>query len=190
MTKTRFLLGVIALGVVICCSNCITIEIHRGGVHSGFNELTLSEKKRIVFTEDITHINNASDSVVFSITPDKLKRYMNQFDRCLVYFWNATCSSPYWKSPIVVQDYCKKNNLHLILIVNHYDHVKKLFDINSSLKQPVFVMNASHYETDKCRKYVPKFRREFLGDIDKKHHINYWIYYHGMFEKCLDLEEN
>lgn len=51
-------------------------------------------------------------------------------------------------------------------------------------------MDASFYNTDKCRKYVPKFRKDFLEDIDKKGRINYWIYSHGTLKKCLDLEEN
>ena len=187
--KNLFLFLVLTLA--LCSSKCITIKINRGGVYSGFNELTQSEKNRIIFPTDIAQINNAIDSIVFSITPDKLKQYMNQFDSCLVYFWNATCPSSYWKPPIMVQNYCQKNNIHFILIVKHYDHVKKLFDINSSLKQPAFVIDASHYGTDKCQKYIPKFRQEFLGNMEnKKVSVNYWLYSYGTFEKCLDLENN
>jgi hypothetical protein len=180
----------IILSLALLFSNCIVIKVNRGGIYSGFDKLTPTEKKRIIFPVDMEQFNNAADTVVFAVAPDEIKQYMDQFDSCLVYFWNATCPSPYWKPPIVVQSYCKKNNLRLIIVVRNYDEAKILFTIQSKLEPPVFVMNSFHYETDKCHKYVPKFRQELLGNKDKKRGtINYWLYRHGVFEKCLDFEE-
>jgi hypothetical protein len=172
-------LFVLFVTIALCCTSCIQLKVNYGG----FRELTASEKNRILFFTDTHWVNNTPDSVVIAITADQLKQYMNQYDRCLVYFWRPGCNGAMCKSPIPVQEYCKKNKLHLILILHNYSEVSKFFALNIRLEQPVFAIDAFPYETDNVLKYIPKFRKELLGDVDKDCFINYWLYHNGNFEK-------
>jgi hypothetical protein len=183
MKKNIFLFLVLAL----CFSSCLTIKINFGG----FNELTSSERNRIVFFTDTMQVNNASDSVAIAITASGLKQYLHQFDSALVYFWDALCPSPYWKSPAIVQDYCKENNLCFVLILRKYIDTRNLYETNSGLEQPAFVIDAFPYGTNNIRKIVPKFRKELLVNIDKKDLLygGYWLYCNGVFEKCTYFEK-
>ena len=179
------------IGLVLFCSSCITIIIIKGkGIHSGYNELSESEKERIVFLSDIEQIKDHVDTVIFAITAPQLKNYINQFDSCLIYFWSPFCASPNCKSPEIVQNYCKTNHLHLILIVEDYSSAQYLLTILSLFEQPAFVINSFYYKTDFCPIYVPKFKHDFIGRKSRKdNHARYYIYHASSYKAVNTIDE-
>jgi len=177
-------------GLALFCSSCI-IVIKGRGIYSGYNELSESEKKRIVFLSDFEQMKDHVDTVIFAISAPQLKNYINQFDSCLIYFWSPFCSSSKCKSPEIVQNYCKINHLHLILIVENYSSAQYLLAMVSLLEQPAFVINSFHYKTDFCPTYVSKFKKDFLETMRNKrnNYATYYIYHNSSYKEVYDIDE-
>lgn len=174
--------------LALFCNSCISVELNGPSPHNnkGYNNLSEAEKKRIVFLSDtITiHIKNDVDTMVYAVSPSQLKTYINQFDSCLIYFWSPFCTSESCKSPTIIRDYCKNNNLKLILVAEEYRDVTALLDILSLINQPTFVINSSYFKSDIIWSYIPKFKKEFFGkDYKKKDYCRYHIYNHTAFRR-------
>lgn len=150
-------------------ASCVSVS----GLYTGYETLTEEQKKKVIVAgSDISNLRN--DGNVYRITVDKLKKYLKTGGKVVVYDYKPKCLSKECVSPVLVENFCKQNNVYLCLVTADLDGI---FEV-PRLSCPILFMDNEPYKTQIQYKY----ERLFLENLTE---ANYQERGYGRF-LCFD----
>ena len=181
--KRTVLLIVLILTVLISCS-----IIETNGFYTGYNKLTETEKKEIVFVKPDSTICSLQQSLkVYAINGLQLRNCLEKNDTSLIYFWGPNCSSNDCILISACQDYCNARNYKLYVVADYYD-VKQMNAQNES-NFPLLIANHIYYHKDYANKLNKLFLKDLLGSNTISKEDKYKRFLMFKANKLIDIRE-
>ena len=148
-------------------------SIHISGFYDDYFRIDEKYHKNISY---ISEQNSTQKNNILAINDSHIKTILNNHDSSLLYFWNPNCSSKMCISLSTFFTFCKKNNYHPIVLMQHYS--------NEGLEQVVindynvFAMNSNFYKTNRSQKQERLFFNDLIKADDKKNKDSFGRYYY------------
>ncbi|MFM6993605.1 MAG: hypothetical protein ACKOWO_00655 [Sediminibacterium sp.] len=140
---------VLNLFLIILVTNSCAFHINSG---NAFVTLQPSVQAKI---KPITIFNTEINDTIYEITADQLLVELKNHTRSLVYIFKSGCDSENCLPLISVENFAKKNNLKLFLVLSSYYDLSKT--LNQKYTSQIYSINASYYGSPKNMKYFSKF---------------------------------
>ena len=177
----------LAIGLLLLFTQCCRM-IALVGIRTHFErDLSKEEQQKVVWTSENTSICSLeNDSLVYAISGEQLKNCISQYDKVIVYYWDAHCSADACHPLSAMQQFCDEQGMEFFVVTEFY--MDCFSQIGSLKSHPLLVANERYYGTDKCKKLFELFFTDLIGkeNYEKNKEISWYRYLyfeHGDFVK-------
>jgi hypothetical protein len=183
--------NIILCVIAICClmlNSCIIIP-NFTGFNSGYNKLSEQDKSLIKITDKpINELKNKD--TIYSITGKQINEFIQEEKNVLVYLWSPNCHGNNCYSIKAIDNYCKKENIKLIIVAEYYciKEIKQEYTID--LENVFFLINYNYYKTNYCNKYVKLFTKDMLYGMNYSDSILYKRFFLFSNAKLIETQIN
>ena len=145
----------IALSIltIILVSSC-SIQ----GLTSDFGKLNENQKSKIIL---LTSFEKIETNYIYKINGVQLKQELKKYPKSIVYIFKNGCTSDLCKPLLIYENYAKKNDFKLFLVMDGYA------ELNETLEQPIssplFVINNEYYKSNIRANYSRYFENEITS---------------------------
>lgn len=180
----------LAIGLLLLFTQCCRM-IALVGIRTHFErDLSKEEQQKVVWTSENASICGLeNDSLVYAISGEQLKKCISQYDKVIVYYWDAHCSADACHPLSAVQYFCDEQGIEFFTVAEFY--MDCFSQIESLKSHPLLVANERYYGTDKCRKLYELFLTDLIGkeNYEKNKEISWfrYVYFeHGDFVRFVN----
>lgn len=129
-----------------------------GGLSDDFNDLTNEQKAMIKSFEP----NLPTDkNKIYVISALELREELKKYPKALVYTFANGCSSEFCKPLYVYENWAKKNDYKLFLVMTSYFNLD--YTLAESYQTQLYVMDSNYFGKQLKRRYVTYFDNELKG---------------------------
>jgi len=144
------------LSLLFLLNSCSLASI--GGLSDDYNKLTDEQKSMVVsFEPDQPTDKNK----IYVINAVELRTELKKYPKALVYTFANGCSSEFCKPLYVYENWAKKNDYKLFLVMTSYFNLD--YTLAESFQSQLYVMDSNYFGKQLARKYVGYFQNELKG---------------------------
>lgn len=139
--------------LVFVLSSCVIY-----GITNDYDKLTGEQRNSIIPYSKATSFEIGK---IYTLNAQELKSEMEKHPKSLVYIFANGCSSESCLPMAVYEEYAKKHNRKLFLIMTGYGALKAT--TNQPLASPLYAIDNDFYQEKKHRKYYRCFKNDLQG---------------------------
>ncbi len=144
------------LSLLFLLNACGLVSI--GGFSDDFDKLTDEQKTMVTSFK----ANRPTDkNKIYVINAVELRTELKKYPKALVYTFANGCSSEFCKPLYVYENWAKKNDYKLFLVMTSYFNVG--YTLRESFDSQLFVMDSNYFGKNLARRYVGYFKNELKG---------------------------
>ncbi len=166
--------------ILITLNSCIELN----GITNDYDKLSQSQKDKI---EKLNEFDNLETGKIYSINAPQLMKEMKKYPKSLVYVFANGCRSEYCKALSIYEDFAKKQNYKLYLVMNGYNNLYET--TNQPISSPLFSIDSDYYGVKSRTKYTIYFENELQGKAintkPKEFLGSLYFFENGKFENIL-----
>lgn len=128
------------------------------GITNDYERLTGEQRQTIIPYAKATSFETGK---IYTINAQELKSEMEKHEKSLVYIFTNGCSSESCLPMAVYEEYAKKHNRKLFLIMTGYGMLNATTD--QPLASPLYAIDNDFYQEKRSKKYNQRFKNDLLG---------------------------
>ncbi|MCI4667848.1 MAG: hypothetical protein MRZ79_06780 [Bacteroidia bacterium] len=155
------ILASLAMGLCICMSACLSIEI--GGSSFEYSKLDSKQREAVVFLDtSLNFIPRALPGKLYAVHAKHLLASMKKDSEYLIYLWDPDCKAEGCVPISAMQRFADKKG-YILYVILDYKYDPEILEFLASNTERRFLLNYDYYDVDNVRKVNDLFRAELLG---------------------------
>ena len=181
MKKTRCSIVSILTALPLLLLNSCFIQ----GVTSDYGKLDENQKAKII---QLKSFNNLKPGIIYLINASQLKDEIRKYPKTIVYIFTNGCSSSHCKPLNVYENYAKKHDYKLFLVMTGFADLDQTTD--QDIITPLLAVDNKYYKSRLRNNYVRFFTNDLLDkplkSKDSEYQGSLYFFRNGKFERILE----
>jgi hypothetical protein len=173
----KLLFSILLLSLASC-----SIEGSFQGLVSYYNKVKKTDLLLMKYSDSTHDLASNGTGGIVVMNGIQLKKHLTKYEKTLVYLWRPNCGGRYCYDLTLVQEFCDKNELELLVVAEYYDYAK--MSSESALNNNIIGIDTDYYKSNLTSKYVSLFFADLLG---KEVSLGYFSFFHeDRFISCFN----